>query len=87
MHDAILAEHGGIPATAIITDHFVQTARVMAQVSGMPGYPFAVIAHPIAHNDATTLRQKAEAAVQQCVAILLERSREPRHLDTTGDHV
>jgi hypothetical protein len=73
VHDAILAEQSGIPATAIITDHFVQTARVMAQISGMPGYPLAVIPHPIAPNDVTTLRQKAADAVQQCVAILLER--------------
>ena len=28
-------------ATAIITDRFVPTAQVMAQVSGMPGHPFA----------------------------------------------
>jgi hypothetical protein len=45
----------------------------MAQVSGMPGYPFVVIAHPIAYNDDTVLRQKAADAVQQSVAILLQR--------------
>jgi hypothetical protein len=43
----------------------------MAQVSGMPGFPFAVIAHPISNNDDAMLRAKAAAAVQQCVAILL----------------
>lgn len=58
-------------ATAIITDRFVQTARVMAQVSGMPEYPFAVIPHPISNNNDTVLREKAEAAVRQCVTILL----------------
>ena len=57
-------------ATAIITDRFVQTAQVMAQVSGMPGFPFAVIPHPISNNDDTVLRTKAAEAVRQCVAIL-----------------
>ena len=71
MHDAISAEKTGVRATAIITDRFVQTARVMAQVSGMPDYPFAVIAHPISNNSDTVLREKAAAAVRQCVAILL----------------
>ena len=60
-------------ATAIITDRFVQTARTMAQVAGVPEFPFAVIAHPISHNSDAVLRAKAEVAVQQCVAILLKR--------------
>lgn len=45
----------------------------MAQVSGLPGFPFAVIAHPIANNDDATLRKKATEAVQQCVTILAQR--------------
>jgi hypothetical protein len=45
----------------------------MARVTGMPDYPFAVIAHPIANNDDTMIRRKAEEAVQQCVEILLQR--------------
>ena len=59
-----------MPATAIMTDRFVQTAQVMAQVSGRPGFPFAVIAHPISNNDDAVLRAKAVEAVRQCVAIL-----------------
>lgn len=64
------AEKAGIPATAIITDRFVQTAQAMAEVTGMPGYPFVVIAHPIANNDDAVLRAKAQEAVQQCLTIL-----------------
>jgi len=45
----------------------------MAQVTGMPDYPFVVISHPIANNDDDTIRTKAEDAVQQCLAILLKR--------------
>ena len=73
MHDALSAEKVGVTATAIITDRFAQTAQVMAQVSGFPHYHFAVIPHPIANNSDEVLRAKAEAAVQQCVEILLGR--------------
>jgi len=66
----VSAEKAGITATAIITDRFVQTAQAMAAVSGMPGYPFVVIAHPIANNDDVVLHVKAQEAVRQCLAIL-----------------
>jgi len=42
----------------------------MAQVSGRPGFPFAIIPHPISNNDDAVLRIKAAEAVRQCVAIL-----------------
>jgi hypothetical protein len=71
LHDAVTAEKNGITATAIITDRFVQTAQTMAAVSGRPGFPFAVIAHPIANNDDRVLRTKAKAAVAQCIEILV----------------
>ena len=73
MHDAIAAEKAGIAATAIITERFVQTAQAMAQVSGMPGFPFAVIPHPISNNSDVVLREKAATAVKQCVTILVRR--------------
>ncbi len=72
MHDAIAAEKTGVAATAIITDRFVQTAQAMAQVSGMPAFPFAVIPHPISHNDDAALHAKAVEALQQCIAILVQ---------------
>jgi len=73
LHDAFSAEKIKVTATAIITDRFTQTAQVMAQVSGFPQYRFAVIPHPIANNSNEVLRTKAEAAVRQCVEILLNR--------------
>lgn len=72
MHDAIMVEHTGIAATAIITDRFVPAAQATAQVSGRPGLPFAVIPHPISHNEDAELRAKAASAVRQCVAILTQ---------------
>jgi len=43
----------------------------MSRVSGIPKFPFAVIAHPIASNDEETLQTKAAEAARQCEAILL----------------
>jgi len=56
-----------------MTDTFVETAHALAQACGMPGYPFAVIPHPIAPDDDTALRQKAVEAVRQCQELLLDR--------------
>ncbi len=56
-----------------MTDKFAPTAKAMAVACGIPAYPFAVVAHPIANNDDATLRAKAAEAVRQCVPILLER--------------
>ena len=53
-----------------MTDRFTETARLMAEVCGLPGYPFVIVPHPISSDDDAGLRVKAEAAVRQCVAIL-----------------
>lgn len=60
---------------AIMTDRFVRTAQVVAQVNGLPDYPFAVIDHPVANNDDDALRKKAEIAVERIVPLLTGRSR------------
>ncbi len=49
----------------------------MAGLSGMPDYPFVVIAHPISDNGDDELRVKAADAVRQCVALLTEHSAVP----------
>jgi hypothetical protein len=72
-----------IVATAIITDRFVATAQAVAQASGRPGFPFAVIPHPISHNTDAELLAKAASAVQQCVAMLTQPSSAPH---TMGPH-
>lgn len=57
-----------------MTDRFVVTAQAIAELNGLPDYPFAVIAHPIANNGDAELRTKAEEAVEQCIAILTRRA-------------
>ena len=73
MHDAIAAERRGIPAVAVMTDRFEPTAKAVAEVNGLPDYPYVVIAHPIANDSAEDLRVKAEAAIDRIVALLTKR--------------
>ena len=61
-----------------MTDRFERTAQAVAQVNGLPGYPFALIAHPVANNDDPALRAKAELAVRRIVPLLTERKDAPR---------
>ena len=56
-----------------MTTPFRRSAEVVAEVNGLPGYPFAVIEHPIANDDDAALRAKAEIAVAQILPFLLER--------------
>jgi hypothetical protein len=60
----------GVPAVGIMTDRFQRSAEVMAELNGLPGYPFAVIGHPIANNGDEVLRQKAQVAVDRIVQLL-----------------
>ena len=57
-----------------MTDRFERSAQVMAEVNGLRGYPFAVIAHPVANNDDAALRAKAEIAVRRLVPLLTQRT-------------
>ena len=65
---------------AIITDRFEQSVRAVAELNGLPEYPFVVIAHPIANNTDDELRAKAEEAVWRLVPLLGHRARQPGDL-------
>lgn len=56
-----------------MTDRFVRSARVVAQVNGLPDYPFVVIGHPVANDGDEGLRRKAEAVVDEIGALLTSR--------------
>jgi hypothetical protein len=45
----------------------------MATIQGLPDYPFAVIAHPIAANPNEELREKAERALASIISLLTTR--------------
>ena len=56
-----------------MTNLFTRSAEVVAKINGLPGYPFAVIGHPVANDSDEQLRAKAEQAVQQIVPMLTQR--------------
>ena len=57
-----------------MTDRFEKSVQVVAQINGLPGYPFAVIPHPVANDDDTALRQKAESVAGRIVQLLTQRA-------------
>jgi hypothetical protein len=56
-----------------MTDRFVRSAELVGELNGLPGYPFAVIQHPVANNDDAALKAKAEIAVRAIVPLLMNR--------------
>jgi hypothetical protein len=60
-----------------MTDRFVASARAVADLNGLPDYPFVVIPHPIANDTPDALRHKAERAVTDIVALLTNRRPRP----------
>jgi len=57
-----------------MTDRFERSAKLVAQVNGLPEYPFVVIGHPVANDSDEALRAKAEQAVEKIVSILVQRA-------------
>jgi len=45
----------------------------VGDLNGLKNYPFAVIGHPVANNDDTVLRAKAQAVVRDIVPLLIAR--------------
>ena len=58
-----------------MTDRFERSAQVVAKLNGLPGYPFAVIGHPVANDSDAALRLKAGIAVKRIVPLLMEREK------------
>ena len=59
----------GVAAAVVTTEPFVSSGKAMAVAHGIPDYPFAVIAHPIAATEAPTLHGWADGVVDQLVSI------------------
>ena len=74
MLDAITFEKRGIPAAVVITEPFVPTAGEMARLAGMPGYPYAVLPHPVGSLTPAEVVERAEAVVARVEALLHHRA-------------
>ena len=70
MADGTIFEEQGIPAAALITDSFHNTARSMARVRGFPDYRYAAVSNPIGSLDAEGIKQRARQALPQVLEIL-----------------
>ena len=56
-----------------MTDRFEPSARAVAELNGLPDYPYVVIPHPVANDTDEALRVKAETVVERIVALLTRR--------------
>jgi hypothetical protein len=69
--DVISFEKRGIPAVVIITEPFIPSAFAMAELASMPGYPHAVIPHPVGSLSLSEVHRRAEAIATRVEALLL----------------
>jgi len=72
LYDAIAVERLGVPAAAVMTSAFVETARTMGEMCGFPDYPFVVIEHPVSSNAKDVIAAKARLAAEEVVGLLVE---------------
>jgi hypothetical protein len=72
--DAITFEKRGIPAAVVITEPFVPTAEQMARLAGMPGYPYAVLPHPVGSLTPAEVGERAAAVFERVAALLHDRA-------------
>jgi hypothetical protein len=72
--DAITFEKRGIPAAVVITEPFVPTAEEIARLAGMPGYPYAVLPHPVGSLTPAEVAERAAAVVARVAALLHDGS-------------
>lgn len=71
MLDGILMERRGVPAAAICTDLFVPNGKAIAEAHGAPGYPFALVPHPLASASTVELAQEAKQVLPTVLRLLL----------------
>ncbi len=73
MYDSLKLEALGVPAIAICTEPFESGARAMANLGGIPDYPFALIQHPIGSLTPQQIRERAIEAAPQVIRSLIAR--------------
>ena len=73
MHDGIEFEKNGVPAAVICTEPFITSANAMANLGGIPDYPYVVVPHPLGSLTPEELRGRAMQAAPEVLRILLAR--------------
>ncbi len=72
MHDGISFEQLGKRALVLCTEPFEVTAKNIARMLGLPGYPFLMVEHPIGSCTPAEIQTRAETAYRQALPILME---------------
>jgi len=54
----------------VCTTEFLDTARSVARMVGLPDYPFAVVDHPLGSRNEAELEEQADRALPQVEALL-----------------
>jgi hypothetical protein len=75
--DGTIFERKGVQTAAILTDTFRRPGDAMARVQGFADYRYAVITHPISSLNPAQIRERAEQALPQVLAILGLAERAP----------
>lgn len=70
LHDAILFEREGVPATVLITEVFIANVARFAELLGSPGYHSLVVPHPAATKSDEQLQAFAAAVAEAACAQL-----------------
>ena len=73
MYDSLKLEALGVPAIAICTEPFESGAHAMANLGGIPDYPFVIIQHPIGSLTPEQIRERAIEAAPQIIQSLIAR--------------
>ena len=78
MHDGIEMEKLGIPTASIITHVFLNTAKAMTRMMGVPDYEFVVAQHPLSSLTDDECRERAATIAPDVERILLAGNSGPR---------
>ncbi len=78
MHDGIEMERLGVPTASIITHVFLNTAKAMTRMMGVPDYEFVVAQHPLSSLSDDECRERAESIAADVERILLGSNTGPQ---------
>ena len=78
MHDGIEMERLGIPTASIITHVFLNTAKAMTRMMGVPDYEFVVAPHPISSLTDEECKERAASIASDVERILLGSNSGPQ---------
>ena len=74
MHDVVELEDRGVPAVALHTHTFMNSAVTHARAYGRPDLHSLSVPAPIANAGRDAVRQKAEGVIDAIVAVLTGRA-------------